>query len=254
MDNTEIFPAVLYPLITGYWRTNPIEDLWSVFETFCHNNNFIKEFTEEQTWRIYSSSTVLENFIASLKVFKEKFSDRKSKDDSYSLLVDLGRNLFVETDDKKMTNKLWNQWKKLNPHTCTNIYNCPDFLNCDYESFHAWSEGKYEDYGQPSFLSFLPMGKALKDTDPTTILLYYVMLRGIRCATSFVNYLAYQFGSFYKEKGFYWFLFICLHGVWFASPPLISKELLTPSEYAMEGAFLLAHATRNVPCIFNKDS
>lgn len=251
VEDLEILPEVLHPLISGYWwNDNPFEKKWLIFERFCDGqfDKFLEGFQKE-TWSPASSSKTMKKFIESLEIFKEKVCDidLKKSNDPYYLLVELGKTLLGdEVVQKQLVDKLENQVKK---------ENLENFLR--RQDLEAWLEGKYDTKVETSLPSFLLKKRALKDTDPTTVMLYYFLWSGYSGATSFVDYMAFQLGLFYGKKGFLWFLFVGLHGVWLSQiyvPKCFQQQLGCSSEFAMEGAF---PCENHAQCWFtrlNKDS
>jgi hypothetical protein len=252
LDGLEIFPDVLHPLISGYWwNDNPFEKKWLVFERFCDGqfDKFYKDFQEE-TWSPATASEVMKSFITSLQIFEKQLcgSDMKKSNDSYYLLVELGKTLLGdEVVQKHIMHKLQNQVKKEN--TRYGAY------GEDKKNLQAWFEGKYE-INNRSLPSFLIKDRALIDTDPTTILLYYFLWRGYG-STSLLDYMAYQLGLFNGKKGFFWFLFIGLHGFWVSicgRDNCLQQQLGYSGEHAMEGAFPCENHANCWKIRFHKDS
>ena len=162
-DHLNIFPCDLDRMVFEYWPgIHSPEKIWNIFEDFCDKRftNLLLEFQKGEL-ESDSSSQIMRSFLDSLQqIFEKKFADILPKHDSSHLLIHFAKDLFNETIDRKMTSKLYTNW------------HVPG-------STLAWTKGDYNWNG--SLPSFLTNKRPLIDTNPSTILLYYFLIRGFSC-------------------------------------------------------------------------
>jgi hypothetical protein len=251
LESIQVFPKDLDLLILTYLQPNPWETKWDKFLIFCLKNfpQFRQEFHAEK-WSKYESSQTMLDFVNLLFKFYDKIKTSASRD----FLVSLGTKILTNNCEfnKKVSQKaLDDNWGHIygggDPGTVQAWSEGPK------ETIRAWSDDTTAAYSfeesKKSLPPFLGQGP-LSLADPTTILLFYLTCRGIRCAEHLIDYMAYQFGLFYGETGFFWFLFVGFESLdkkYLAKTrriPATIKDLAYAAVLSMEGA---------APCENHKD-
>jgi hypothetical protein len=184
------FPVELNKLIINYDTPNPFQDRWEQTHKICE-----PEFIYIQENVSYYLNTICENILFRLNVIHSlKSNELQLKDPSQQLLiVELGEMVLHTIPNysiklKEFYNSLDNTLRTKHP---------------DEAIFASWIEGKYEPFLRKvpklyeekvrKITKLLWENKILKETSPTSILLYFLSWRTLYCKNFFLNELGYQF-------------------------------------------------------------